>query len=82
VIHQHIIEARIESDHLPIQHAEAVQLMRDFMLDPGQHMLHPKRYSNLIAMSTIWGVQTPTVDSSHMQWLYALMEIGELVKDR
>jgi hypothetical protein len=38
VIHQHIMEVRVESGHLPIQHAEAVQLARDFMPDSGQYL--------------------------------------------
>ena len=40
-----------EGQHIKIQEAEAVQLMRDYLLYPEQHMLHPKRYSNSIINS-------------------------------
>jgi cytochrome P450 family 619 len=42
-------------------------------------MLHPKRYSNSIACSTLWGVRTPTVDTPHMKRLYDLMEDWSVV---
>lgn len=34
-----------------LQNAEAVQLMRDFLVDPQNHMEHPKRFSNSITNS-------------------------------
>ena len=45
------MESVVERDHLPVQNAEAVQMIRDFMVKPDQHMLHPKRFSNSIIMS-------------------------------
>ena len=41
----------VENEHLPIVDAEAVQLVRDYMLYPEDHMLHPKRFSNSISNS-------------------------------
>lgn len=52
VIHQHFNEGRCEKQHIKLQNAEAVQMMRDFMLGPEDLMWHPKRYSNSITMAT------------------------------
>lgn len=51
LIHQSLMESVVESDHLRIIDAEAVQLVRDYMLHPHDHMLHPKRFSNSIISS-------------------------------
>lgn len=51
LVHQHFMESVVEKTHIPVQNAEAVQMLRDFCLRPDQHMLHPKRYSNSITMS-------------------------------
>jgi len=41
-------------------------MLRDHVLSPEQHMLHPKRYSNSVMMSIVWGVRTPTTQTRHM----------------
>ena len=51
LVHQHLTDAMVESQHLPIVDAEAVQLVRDYLLFPEDHMLHPKRFSNSISNS-------------------------------
>ena len=51
LIHQHLTEAMVESQHLQIVDAEAVQLVRDYLVHPEAHMLHPKRFSNSITNS-------------------------------
>jgi cytochrome P450 len=51
LVHQHLMESMVESQHLPIINAEAIQLVRDYMLDPTHHMDHPKRWSNSITNS-------------------------------
>jgi cytochrome P450 family 619 len=79
LIAQDFAEKIVERDHLPVQNAEACQLLYDMMTDPENHMLHPKRYSNSIACSTLWGVRTPTVDTPHMKRLYDLMEDWSVV---
>ena len=80
-IHQHFMESIVQRDHLPLQQAEAVQLLRDFLITPDQHMSHPKRYTNSIACATIWGVRSPTVDTPHMKRLYDLMEDWSVVME-
>lgn len=51
IIHQHFMESMVEREHIKLQNAEAVQMLKDFATNPEQHMLHPKRYSNSIIMS-------------------------------
>ena len=75
------MESIVDKDHLPVQHAEANQLVYDMMVSPERHMLHPKRYSNSIACSTLWGVRSPTVDTPHMKRLYDLMENWSVVME-
>jgi cytochrome P450 len=51
LIHQHLTESMVDSTHLRIVDAEAVQLVRDYMHYPEDHMLHPKRFSNSVTNS-------------------------------
>jgi len=51
MIHQYFMESMVEKEHVVLQNAEAVQMIRDYLLHPEEHMLHPKRYSNSIIMS-------------------------------
>ncbi|GME25889.1 uncharacterized protein K452DRAFT_322925 [Neofusicoccum parvum] len=74
LIHQHLMENMVEREHLSIVNAEAVQLVRDYMLFPEDHMLHPKRFSNSITNSIVFGVRTSHPRAPYMERLYALME--------
>ncbi|KAI4126603.1 MAG: hypothetical protein LQ338_003653 [Usnochroma carphineum] len=74
LIHQHLTDAMVESQHLRIVNAEAVQLVRDYLLYPDDHMLHPKRFSNSISNSIIFGVRTRSTNGEYMTRLYHLME--------
>ena len=51
LIHQQFNEARCEREHITLQNAEAVQMLRDFLVEPKGLMLHPKRFNNSIIMS-------------------------------
>lgn len=51
LVHQYFMEPMCEKQHVDVQHAEATQMMRDFLMDPKNHMSHPKRYSNSITNS-------------------------------
>ncbi|KAK5163102.1 uncharacterized protein LTR77_010886 [Saxophila tyrrhenica] len=81
LLHQTFMEKVVEGQHLRVQEAEGRQMLRDYLLAPQDHMLHPKRYSNSITMSLIWGVRTPTPRTRHMQRLYSLMEIWSKVME-
>ena len=51
LVHQYFMEPMCEKQHIHVQHAEATQMIRDFLVDPENHMAHPKRYSNSITNS-------------------------------
>ncbi|KAL5323736.1 hypothetical protein ACEPPN_008277 [Leptodophora sp. 'Broadleaf-Isolate-01'] len=74
VIHQHFMESMVVNEHTKLVDAEAVQMCRDFLTMPGKHMEHPKRFSNSVVMSLLFGIRTPRTDTPHMTKLYALME--------
>jgi cytochrome P450 len=51
LIHHYFLEIRCEKEHITVQQAEAVQMLRDFCVAPGELMKHPGRFSNSIIMS-------------------------------
>lgn len=74
IIHQNIMESMCDKEHIKLVEAEQAQMMRDFLLRPEQHMLHPKRMSNSIIMSLLYGLRTGSCEVSHFTELYDLME--------
>lgn len=67
LLHSSLMEKVVDEHHLPLQEAEARQMVRDYLLNPEDHMLHPKRFSNSVTMSIVWGIRTPTPQTEHMQ---------------
>lgn len=51
LVHRYFMESVCDKEHIHVQHAEATQMMHDFLMEPESHMLHPKRYSNSITNS-------------------------------
>lgn len=51
LIHQYFMESMVVNEHTKVVDAEAVQMCRDILIAPEDHMLHPRRFSNSIAMS-------------------------------
>lgn len=49
--HQYFNEGVSEREHVVVQQAEAVQLLRDMCLQPDDFMAHCKRYTNSVIMS-------------------------------
>ncbi|CAG7927344.1 unnamed protein product [Penicillium olsonii] len=74
MIHQQFMASVCEKQHIELLEAEHIQMMRDFLLHPEQHMVHTKRTTNSIIMSLMFGIRTKSWDSSHMVDLYNLME--------
>ncbi|KAI7285110.1 cytochrome P450 [Hortaea werneckii] len=81
LFHSHFMEKMVETEHIKVQEAEARQMLKDYLVEPEQHMLHPKRYSNSITMSLVWGVRTPTAHTRHMHRLYDVMEVWSKVME-
>ena len=75
------MEKEVEAHHITLQNAEAVQMIHDYMVQPDQHMRHPKRFSNSIIMSCLFGIRTPSIFTSHMTRLYDLMENWSVVME-
>ncbi|OIW27060.1 putative cytochrome P450 [Coniochaeta ligniaria NRRL 30616] len=74
LVHQFFMESMVVKHHVDVVDAEAVQMLRDFVVDPQGHMRHPKRFSNSIIMSLIYGTRTPSIKTRHMVKLYDVME--------
>jgi len=51
LVHQYFMEQMVLKHHVDVVNAEAVQMLRDFVVQPEGHMKHPKRFSNSIIMS-------------------------------
>lgn len=51
LLHQTFQERKCETEHIVLQDAEAVQMCRDFLIEPEGLNGHPKRFSNSIVMS-------------------------------
>ncbi|CAN8095855.1 unnamed protein product [Discula destructiva] len=67
------MEAMCEKQHFSVQNAEAIQLMNDFLVAPEYLMKHPKRYSNSITNSLVYGIRTKDIHSDYMNRLYTIM---------
>lgn len=67
LLHTSLMEKVVDEQHLPLQEAEARQMTRDYLVKPEDHMLHPKRFSNSVTMSIVWGIRTPTPQTPHME---------------
>ncbi|KAB8078109.1 cytochrome P450 [Aspergillus leporis] len=74
LIHPHLMESMVDKEHVRIVNAEAIQLVRDYMVDPEHHMAHPKRFSNSITNSIVYGIRTADRNGANMRRLYHLME--------
>ena len=51
LLHQTFQERKVDKEHVHLVDAEAVQMMRDFLVEPEGIMGHPKRFSNSVVMS-------------------------------
>ncbi|KAI9931097.1 hypothetical protein MW887_010754 [Aspergillus wentii] len=77
--HHHFMESMVHETQLDIVNAEAVQLVRDFLVDAHDeggygHMEYPKRYSHSIASSILFGIRTANHHGSNMSRLYKMLE--------
>ncbi|CZR58813.1 related to O-methylsterigmatocystin oxidoreductase [Phialocephala subalpina] len=83
LVHQHFMESMVVNEYTKLVDAEAVQMCKDFMVlnGEGMHMKHPKRFSNSVVMSLLFGVRTPRVDTPHITKLYNMMEAWSKVME-
>lgn len=74
LVQNHFNETRCAHEHVALVDAEATQMIHDVMVAPEDLMLHPKRFSNSIITSLVFGIRTPSVRTPHMLQLYDVME--------
>ncbi|MCJ1346970.1 hypothetical protein MMC31_005190 [Peltigera leucophlebia] len=72
--YQQFNEARCEREHLTLQNAEVVQMLKDFLVEPEGLMWHPKRFNNSIIMSLVFGIRSNTTKALHLNELHELTE--------
>lgn len=65
LVHQFFMETMVVKHHVEVVNAEAVQMLHDFVMQPEGHMRHPKRFSNSVIMSLIYGSRTPSIKTRH-----------------
>lgn len=80
-IHQHFMESKCDREHFVLQEAEATQMIFDYWQKPADHMMHPKRFSNSITNSLVYGIRSKTVNDPYVQRLYALMEKWSIIQE-
>lgn len=51
LLQQELTASICDKEYIGLQEAEAVQMLRDFVVAPDRLMDHPKRYSNSVIMS-------------------------------
>ncbi|KAL9619846.1 MAG: hypothetical protein Q9160_005586 [Pyrenula sp. 1 TL-2023] len=80
--HQILQESVVNKIHIPLVEAESCQLVRDICSKPADLMLHPGRYSNSVVMCLVFGIRTPSHDTSHYlklrQLMTKLLSLGEI----
>ncbi|KAK7032159.1 hypothetical protein VNI00_013333 [Paramarasmius palmivorus] len=60
--------------HLPIQRAEACQVMNDFLNDPEDFFKHIGRYSNSVIMSILFGKRCPRYESVESEAFFRIAD--------
>ncbi|KAF9007716.1 cytochrome P450 [Hymenopellis radicata] len=60
-----VLTPQAAARHIPIQQAEATQLMYDLMREPDAILNHVRRYANSVISSVIVGKRSPRFESEH-----------------
>ncbi|KAJ7279289.1 cytochrome P450 [Mycena rebaudengoi] len=58
-----ILTPQASARHLPIQQAEATQLLHDILCQPQSYYAHIRRYSNSVIMSVLHGKRSPRYET-------------------
>ncbi|KAK4465763.1 cytochrome P450 [Cladorrhinum samala] len=81
LVHQVFMEQQVVRHYVKVIDAEAVQMLQDFIDQPEGAMKHPKRFTNSIIMSIIYGTRTPSYKTNHMVKLYShLSNMSEVME--
>ncbi|KAF9023921.1 cytochrome P450, partial [Hymenopellis radicata] len=71
---QVVLTPQASARHFPIQHAEATQLMYDFMKHPEAFFNHIRRYTDSVISSVVVGKRSPSYESEHTVLFYEFVE--------
>ncbi|KXJ84916.1 cytochrome P450 [Microdochium bolleyi] len=74
LIHQHVASSQCEKSYIQMIEAEETQMMRDFLVNPQDFMLHPKRTSNSVIISVAYGLRSESYSTSHVIELYDIID--------
>ncbi|KAK7032178.1 hypothetical protein VNI00_013352 [Paramarasmius palmivorus] len=70
-----ILTPKAVVNHLPIQRAETVQVLHDFLTTPDDFFRHIGRYANSVIMSVLFGKRCPRFETPESTAFFESMEI-------
>ncbi|EEB95713.1 hypothetical protein MPER_05275 [Moniliophthora perniciosa FA553] len=73
-----ILTPKAVERHLPIQLAEATQVLHDFLTNPDDFFEHIGRYSNSVIMSVLFGKRCPRYETYESTTFFEVMELWNL----
>jgi len=73
-----ILTPQASMQHLPIQKAEATQLLHDLLIAPEKFYTHIRRYSNSVIMSVLYGKRSPRYETAHATAFFEVQHLWEL----
>ncbi|KAF9024672.1 cytochrome P450 [Hymenopellis radicata] len=65
-----VLTPQAAARHIPVQQAEATQLMYDLMKEPDSFLNHVRRYANSVISSVIVGKRSPRFESEHASMFF------------
>ncbi|KAL0954810.1 hypothetical protein HGRIS_003756 [Hohenbuehelia grisea] len=73
-----ILTPQASDRHLPIQKAEAYQLLYDLLVQPEGFYTHVRRYSNAVIMSVLYGKRSPRYETKEATAFFEAQHLWEL----
>ncbi|KAG7098107.1 hypothetical protein E1B28_000079 [Marasmius oreades] len=74
-----ILTPQMSAKHLPIQYAEATQLLYDIIQTPDSFYTHIRRYSNSVIMSVLFGKRSPRYETPETTAFFRAQHEWELL---
>ncbi|KAF9263808.1 cytochrome P450 [Marasmius fiardii PR-910] len=74
-----ILTPQMSTKHLPIQYAEATQLLYDIIQTPDSFYTHIRRYSNSVIMSVLFGKRCPRYETPETTAFFIAQHEWELL---
>ncbi|KAJ7767964.1 cytochrome P450 [Mycena maculata] len=74
-----ILTAEASTRHLPIQQAEATQLLHDILVCPESFYTHIRRYSSSVILSVLYGKRAPRYDTPETTGFFEAQHEWELL---